>query len=208
MRIKLYFLVVCAFSLVGCVSETRSLVSSQDIPASKYKKVILFVENLDGMERPAAEQILVTTLRDAGVEAVSSSEAFKSEKSLDATAQGALIRRQGFDAALYVTVLEKGVVEEQVEGAWFDLANNEMHIDPVGGITATLRGYVVKPDGSVYYSNWTMKTKSELQDVQSAKQVWISETVAVGHGQFSNMSLIFAQAAKQIVQKMRGDNAI
>lgn len=184
------------------------MASSQDIPASKYHKIVLFVENLSDAERSAAEQIVVGTLRDSGIEAVSSSEVFKTQKDLSANAQGAFIRKQGFDAALYVTVLEKGSEEEQIEGAWFDAGNNEMHIDPIGGIAATLRGYVVKPDGSVYYTNWTLKTRSELQDVQSAKQVWVSETAAVGHGNFSNMNLVFSQAAKQIVEKMRADKAI
>ena len=34
------------------------MASSQDIPASRYHKIILFIENLDDAELPAAEQIV------------------------------------------------------------------------------------------------------------------------------------------------------
>lgn len=40
----------------GCAaSETRSLVSKEDIPANKYQKVAVFIENLDGADHAAEE---------------------------------------------------------------------------------------------------------------------------------------------------------
>lgn len=193
--------------LVGCASETHSNVSQADIAPNKYKKLVLFVENLDVGEKSSAEKIITGTLTEEGLNVVSSTQIFNG-RSLTPEAQAALIRSQGVDAALYITVLEKGAAEEQIEGAWYDFDNDEMHIDPVSGIAATIRGYEVRPDGSVYYRSLGLKTRAELQDVNTAKEVWQSETVVVGHGQISNMAAMLAQAAKQIADKMRSDQAI
>jgi hypothetical protein len=193
--------------LFGCASETHSNVSQGDIAPNKYKKLALFVENLDAGEKSSAEQIITGALGEEGLNVVSSTQIFGG-RSLTPEAQAALIRSQGIDAALYVTVLEKGAAEEQIEGAWYDFNNDEMHIDPISGITATLRGYEVRPDGTVYYRSLGLKTRAELQDVNTAKEVWQSETVVVGHGQVSNMAAMLAQAAKQIAEKMRSDQAI
>ena len=193
--------------LFGCAGETHSNVSQADLPSAKYRKLALFVENLDAPEKLPAEQIITKAFGDAGLKVVSSSDIFGTH-SLSPDAQASLIRSQGFDAAVYVTILEKGATDEQIEGAWYDFNNNEMHIDPVSGITATIRGYAVKPDGTVYYHTLGLKARAELQDIKTAKEVWQSETIVAGHGQVSNMNAMFAEAAKQIVEKMRSDQAI
>jgi hypothetical protein len=193
--------------LVGCAqSETRSVASSADIPASRYKKVVLFIENLDDRERPAAEAMISKTLTDAGVNVAASSEVFDAK--LDPNSQGQRIRKAGFDAALFVKVAQKGIFEEQIENAYFDGQMIQMNMGLITVGHNVTEFYSIRPDGSVYQPMLVLKTQSELQDVKSGKQVWAGETIASGHARTTNMSVVFAQAAKQIVEKMRADQAI
>jgi hypothetical protein len=197
-----------AFLVVGCAqSETRSVVNPADIPPSRYKKIVLFVENIEGRERAGAEQVVSKTFQDAGINTVPSSEVFGGTK-LDANTQGQRIRKAGFDAALFLNVAQKGAFEERVENAYFD---GEMIQITMGFVTVghnVTDFYLIKPDGSVYYPMLVLKAQSELQDVKSGKQVWAAETIASGHAQTTNMTMVFTQAAKQIVDKMRADQAI
>ena len=68
--------------------------------------------------------------------------------------------------------------------------------------------YIIKPDGSVYQSMLILKTNADLQDTQTAKQVWTSETISSGNAKTTNMAALFNQAAQQIVTKMREASAI
>lgn len=193
----------------GCVaSETRSVSNPSDIPAGKYRKVALFIENLDESERALAEQIVISALQSVGIPAISSSNLFRNRGPINPNTQASIIRKEGFDAVLYVTVLEKGAAEERVPNAYYDgnMVNVSMGFVTVGHSLTDL--YVVKSDGSVYHPMLAMKTRSELQDVKSAKNVWAAETVATGHARTTNMSALFTQASQQITEKLRADQAI
>lgn len=201
---------VCSFALLlaACAaSETRSLVSSGDIPASKYKKVAVFIENLEDSERPAAEQIVVTTLRNAGVNAVSGPDVFKKRGKLSEQIKASIVQKE-FDAVLYLTVIEKGPVDEMVPNAFFDgqMINYDFGIMAVGHNVTDM--YTIGQDGRVYKPMLALKTKVDVQDTKSAKNVWTSETISSGHAKTTNMRTLFDQASKQIVAKMREDSAI
>jgi len=205
---KRFFIIVFALLLAGCAaSETRSLVSTDDIPASKYKKLAVFIENLDDAERPGAEQIVRATLQNAGVNAVSGSDVFKGRGKLSEKAKASIVQKE-FDAVLYLTVVEKGMVEELIPNAFFDgqMVQYNLGIMTVGHNLTDL--HVIKPDGSVYEQKLTLKTKVDLQDTKSAKAVWASETISSGPTKTTNMAGLFNQATNQIVAKMREDSAI
>jgi hypothetical protein len=198
-----------ALLLAGCAaSETRSIASPGDIPASKYKKVAVFIENLDESERVGAERMILASLKSAGINALSSGEIFRGREQLDSNAQAATIRKQAFDAVLYVTVLEKGLIEERVNNAYYDGQMIQMSLGFITVGHNVTDFYVVKPDGSVYTPSLILKTKSDLQDTKSAKQVWTAETISSGHPDVTNMTTLFGQTARQIVDKMRADQAI
>jgi hypothetical protein len=194
--------------LAGCASsETRSLVSKDDIPASKYKKLAVFIENLDDAERPAAEQIVCSTLQNAGVNAVSGPDVFKGRGKLSEKVKASIVQKE-FDAVLYLTVIEKGAVEELVPNAFFDgqMIQYNMGIVTVGHNLTDM--YVIHPDGSVYQPMLALKIKVDIQDTKSAKEVWSSETISSGNAKTTTMPALFTQASNQIVAKMREDSAI
>lgn len=206
--LKHFPILLFAFCLLGCASsETRSVVSKDDIPASKYRKVALFIENLDEADRSAAEKIVVTTLQNAGVSTVSGPDVFKGRTGLSEKAKASIVQKQ-FDAVIYLTVEQRGVIEELIPNAFFDgqMIQHNLGILTVGHDMTDL--HVIKPDGSVYEQKLTLKTKVDLQDTKSAKTVWISETISSGPTKTTSMAALFNQAANQIVAKMREDSAI
>jgi hypothetical protein len=204
-----------ALLLVGCTTaETRSVVSKEDIPEAKYKKVVVFIENLEDNERVPAETIVVTTLQAAGLNATSSTNFFNDSGKLSEQQKARLVQKE-FDAILYLKVVEKGVFEEIVPDVTHQgdmLVYSKQIIPGVFGATfATDIGanlYDLRPDGSVYKQMFGLKTQVDLQDTKSAKQVWSSETVATGEAHTSTMSMLFTQAFNQIVSKLREDHAI
>jgi hypothetical protein len=203
------FAVMVAVLLLGCAtSETRSAVSASDVPASKYKKIAVFIENLDEVERPAAEQIVSSTLHEMGIDAVSGPAIFDGRSPGLSEAAKASIVQSNFDAVLYLKVAEKGLSEERVENASSDgqtIVYN-FGILHLGHNWTDL--YDVRPDGSVYQPIMVLKTNVDLQDTKTAKIVWQSETISSGHARLTNMNVLFGQAAKQIADKMRQDQAI
>lgn len=187
---RILLLLFFAMLLVGCTSETRSVVSADDIPATRYRQIALFVENVPGPESATAEQIIGTALRSAGVRAVGKSEIFKDHEDMDAGAQANFIRAQGFDSVLYVTVLESGYVPEGVNTvSWNTPVMGFMFSGP-------------RP------AEWALKTKSELQDANTAKLVWSAETITSGIAEVSNINLLFTQASQQIINKLGTDHII
>jgi hypothetical protein len=206
-----HFLILSFVSslLAGCAaSETRSLVNKDDIPASKYKKVAIFIENLDEAERPAAEKIVVAALQNAGVNAASGPDIFKGRGTkLSEKAKASIVQKE-FDAIIYLTVVEKGLVEELIPNAFFDgqMVQYNLGIMTVGHDLTDM--YIIKSDGSVYQPMLALKTKVDMQDTKSAKPVWTSETISSGHAKTTNMPALFTQASNQIVAKMREDSTI
>lgn len=208
--LPVFTIVMVSAVLAACgSSETRSLVSTQDIPASKYRKVILFIENTTPQEQREAERVFVAALKQRGINSTGSAEFFATNPKLSDAAKAALVRKHGFDAAMYVAVLEKNVVEERVPNTWHD--GQMIHSSIFGLITVShdiAGSYIPKQDGSVYQPLLALKLKAELQDVNSGKHVWVAETVATGPAAANNMSLLFTQASNQVADKLRTDQAI
>ena len=207
---KYFALVILGLSLVGCASsETRSLVNKDDLPASKYKNVAIFIENLEEAERLGAEQIVLSALQNSGINAVSGQETLKRRgAALTENAKAALIQKQ-FDAVMYVRVAQKGQIEELIPNAYFDgqmVQINVLGIATVGHNLTDL--YIIKPDGSVYQSMVVLKTVADFQDTKTAKQIWTSETISSGNARGTNMAALFTQASRQIVEKLRADNVM
>lgn len=211
---------LCACALAACSAiETRSIVSTEDLPTSKYRKIALFIENLDDAERPMAEQILISTLQNSGVNAVSGQQIFHERGNLSEKAKASLVQKE-FDAVLYVSVLEKGVSEHFLPNASHDgqritFSNSLNAVVMNFGAAFTYdvsavdpRTYSLKPDGTVYEQQLVLKTRADLQDTKSAKQVWTAETVASSKPPFVEMPQLFVQASKQIADKLRTDGAI
>lgn len=212
--LKSVFIVAFALLLAGCAaSETSSLVSKDDIPAGKYKKIAVFIENLNESEQTAAEKIVVSTFQNSGVNATSGSAVFTGRGKLSEKAKAAIVQNE-FDAVLYLKMVEKGVTEEVVSGASHNGGMIVFQKAIIPGFNASFAtdigtdGYILKPDGSVYQPMLALKTKADLQDTKSAKQVWEAETIASVNAKFSSMESLFTQASNQIVEKMRADGAI
>ena len=196
-----------AMILAACSSETRSLVSSADIPVAKYNQVALFIEHIDSSLRTDAEEAAVSAFRNAGIQVVDGNR-FLSEQSVSTEKAKASVVQKQFDAVLYITILQSGKTEVQKQGAHFDGQAIRFQDNPLIAVCGeALQDYIIKPDGSVYRSLLALKTKAELQDTKSAKLVWTSETV--GYDAFSNVtSRLFRHAVDQIIEKMRSDKAI
>jgi hypothetical protein len=210
-------LFVACFLLVGCasaVSETRSIISAADLPATKYRSVVVFAENIDESERSAAEQFVVSALQGANISATSGKSLFEGRQ-LDEREKTKMIQDK-FDAVLYVNVAEKGLTEQRVE----NVTHNGQYIvyrRSVPGLTFTAaadvtedtsKSWILKDDGSVYEPILALKLKSDLQDTRTSKLVWTAETITTGKPVATTMPQLFDQASKQMVAKMREDHAI
>jgi hypothetical protein len=209
------FAVAIALLLVRCTAvETNSIASKEDIPEAKYRKFVVYIENLDDNERPQAEQIVISALQTAGLRAVSAPDYFKDRGKLNEQQKAQLVQND-FDAVLYLKVVEKGVFEEIVPDVTHQgdvLVYSKQLIPGIFGASlATDIGtnlYDLKPDGSVYKQMFGLKTQVDLQDTKSAKNVWTSVTAASGEVHVTNISILFTQASNQIISKMREDHAI
>jgi hypothetical protein len=225
-RLIIFFI---GFFLTGCAeSETRSVVSSSDLPGSKYRKIAVFVENSDPARSRSSvelnvsngtislmiptpsgsatdaeiEQKIGSALAGAGVKA-SSGPALFDGQTLSDQAKASFIQKR-FDAVLYVAVLTNGMREERVAGA----SHNGQYITMGGGGPEpiddyTLNSFELKPDGSVWHNVPTFQAKCDLQDTKTNKIVWSSETIATG-----GTLVLLSRASDQIVGKLRADGAI
>jgi hypothetical protein len=198
-----YFLnSVLGLLLVGCAaSETRSIVSSEDIPSGKYRKVIVFIEHNNEKERAALERAVILAIQGAGV-AVGSGTALFAGKRLSDEVKARIVQKD-FNAVLYVNVLVNGMREQLVEYARHDgqFITIDGRTEEIDHYAQTM--YNLKEDGSVYKLMPTLHTRSDLQDTKTNKQVWAAETIASG-----GTLTLYSQASKQIVQRLRADGAI
>lgn len=209
MRARNLLIFLCAVVLTGCAaSETRSVVSKDELPASKHRKVALFIEKLNQPESQATEQIVIAALQKAGGNAESGANIFARRGMLTEQAKAKVVQKE-FDAVIYLTVLEKGIFAEIVPNAWSDgqtITYSMLGLLEVSHNVTDL--YVVRSDGTVYQQMLTLKMKVDLQDTKTAKQVWTSETVSSGNVRLTNMDVLFGEASQQITEKMKTDNAI
>ena len=207
--------------LAGCASsETRSVVSKEDLPGSRYQRLAVFIENLDEGESALAEQVVVSALQGAGIHAVDGPGLLRSRGTKLSEKDKARIVQKEFDAVLYLTVLDKGLAEELVPNAQHDgesITFSNSLFGAFGLVNATFvtnittptnERFVLKDDGTVYARKLVLKTRADLQDTKSAKPIWSSETISSGDAGLSNMNLLFSQAAQQIIEKMRADGVI
>ena len=216
--------------LAGCAeSETRSIVSKSDLPAHKYQKIAVFVEEPGSSPRSSRttgpsvnigngqisffiptggttasateiEQKVLSALGSAGVVASSGPSVFKQQNLSDQAK--ALIIQKEFQAVLYVTV-EHGMSEENRTPASHDGTNVTFDNGEVKPISELSDAYKLKPDGSVYYVYPVVKMKSDLQDTKTNKLVWSAETIASG-----GTLVLSSKASEELVGKMRADGAI
>jgi hypothetical protein len=224
---RVFSFILSGLILTGCAnSETRSIVSTSDLPGSKYRRVAVFVENSDPAKPRASpslhasngslvlfipaptgsstdaeiEQKIVSALGSAGVKANSGPSLFNGQ-ALNDRAKAAILQK-GFDAVLYVTVLTNGMKAEQVA----DASHNGQFVkfgafqpEPIGNYLS----FDYRPDGTVWHDVPTFQAKCDLQDTKTNKVVWSSETIATG-----GTAVLLSRASDQIVEKMRADGAI
>jgi hypothetical protein len=195
------------FDTRGVASETRSAVSTQDLRSGKYRNVAIFIEGVGEPERSAAEQSVISTLQAAGLNPASAVTLFAERGNLTEQAKANIVQKE-FDSVLYWTIVQKGVVEELVPNARSDGRFLISNLGMVNFGEDLPAGYTVKPDGSVYRPQLALKTKVDLQDAKTAKQVWTSETVSSGNPKVANMNALLGQASQQIVEKMKSDGVI
>lgn len=199
--------------LCGCVeAKTTSAVSSADIPADKYRKVIVFVETSDEADHLLFEQLVATALQRAGVQAQSSLEVFNYSREVSGDDMAALIRQQNFQAALYVKVLREDLELIPVpnvtrDGQMFHSSGSfgPFQYNSATSVSAT---YSVTQDGHVVRPVLHLAIQSQMQDVWSAKQVWAAQTDATLNAKVGSVKLLVEQSLKQVVEKMQADRAI
>lgn len=195
--------------LAGCVTaETRSIVSPQDLPQSRYRKLAIFVEGLTEAEQFAGEGVLVAGLRNKGINAIASYDLFMGQGELTPAEKGDLVRKQDCDGVLYVSISHRAVEEQIIENAWFDGGLIRYRLGPLSYGHSFTDGYIIKSDGRVAKSVMVLGTKSELQDTTTAKTVWEAVTSASGDPRTSSVTKLFQEASQQMVDKMRKDRAI
>jgi hypothetical protein len=212
-----FSILILGFLLVGCaVSETRSIVAASDIPASRYKSIAIFVENLEETEQSALEHSLASQLRDAGAIVEDGNAILSQQGTTLSDADKARLIQARFDAVLYVNAVEKGPGERQLPNLFHDnqyiYAKNGAGSTVVGEINdLTDIHYNLYSDGTISEPVVVLKTKSDFQDTKSAKQVWTGETIAYAKNAFglnATMGVLTTDVAKQIAQQLKADKAI
>jgi hypothetical protein len=212
---QLFPISVLCLALAGCAgvdargvaSETVSSVSKKDVRPGKYRNIAVFIEGIREPERSAAEQIVILALHNAGLNPTGALALFAERGSITEQAKADVVQRE-FDAVLYWTFVQKGVVEELVPNA---RSNGEFVTFGAGlvKVSHNLTGdYIMKPDGSVYVPELALKTKVDVQDAKTAKQVWTAETVSSGSPKVATMDTLLGEASRQIVEKMKADELI
>ncbi len=200
--------------LAGCAemqSATNSAVSAGDIPQSKFRKVAVFVEN-DDAEQLQVEQTIAAELGSGAASGLALMNYSRSRLSPEDKAR--LIVSSGYDATLYVTVMQKAVVQEpvtDVSPGWGP--NGEPMLCKRSSIITSCFGapswYSIQADGSILRTSVTLITKSELVDVRSGKTVWAADTtVKADGGNLGAAIILFRQAAREINSKLRADRVI
>lgn len=144
---------------------------------------------------------MISAFQSAGMVAGSGKALFKG-RNVNDQSKARIVQRE-FDAVLYVAVLTTGMREKLVP-----YARHDGQFITIDGETKEIDHYVenaysLKEDGSVYESVPTLHTKCDLQDTKTNKQIWTAETIATG-----GTLVLFSQASKQIVDKLRTDGAI
>jgi hypothetical protein len=190
-----------------------SAVSSADIPAPKYRKIVVFVENMDDADRLTMEEIIASAVQSSGVQAQPSLEAFSYHRKLDGAQMASIIQEQKFDATLYVTVTQKALLLEPARDV-FPMSDGAGGWMVCKGDASTHfcfsmpSWYTVTSSGQLARLVLTFAAKAELQDVTSAKEVWTADTSASARDGPANMGSLVSQASAQLVQKMRADHVI
>ena len=163
--------------------------------------------------------MIVSSLKSAGVHAVSGPALLTSRGAKTDSAKARIVQSE-VDAVLYVSVLEKGTVEELIPSATHDgqtvtfAQSYDAGFIALSGslsieVTDANAGlFILKDDGTVYQPLLILKLSADLQDTQSAKQVWRSETISSGKPNVTTMHQLFVQASAQTTEKMRADGAI
>ncbi|MGA7862106.1 MAG: hypothetical protein WCB19_09680 [Thermoplasmata archaeon] len=218
-RLALIFLLGSALASCVTTSDSQTAVSAADIPASKYKQVAVFIENVSEAEHASADAVVVSTLQGLGVNAVSGDSLFNEHNgNLSDAAKVRILKERSIDALLYIKVQssnEQLITNARFDGQFVYLTHDDGTVDT---ITPQAGGFTIKPDGRVYQSSPMLVTRAELQDVKSAKLVWTADTVTYPQYQVAwlgmnfsggaTASSLFQEAAKEIVGKMRSASAI
>jgi len=210
--------------LLGCaaVTETQSVISSDDIPESKYKKIFVVVQNFEEADRSKAEDSLLHELRDIGITGISSDDAFVDGRNFTDIQKMKYIQ-ENYEAVLYVRLVQIGVAEKQGDNASH---NGEMvtfygHFSGFNGFLEThsvtslgvesiiiKQNYILKPDGTVYEAGRAIQLNSEMQDTKTNKRVWVADTSSFVKRTDETTTSLFRNAAQDLVKKLKVDEAI
>jgi hypothetical protein len=215
---------ILAALLLGCaaVTETRSVVSSGDIPEAKYNKIVIVVQNFGEDEHSKAEQALVHELRSAGIAGISTDDVLAKGKNFT-DAQKTKLIQDNYEAVLYVRLIQSGTAERRLDDASHDGQMVTFH-DHFAGFNGFLeshsttrlgvnhiivkQNYILKPDGAVYEKGRAIQLNSELQDTKTNKRVWVGDTSAFIKNADESTASLFQDAAQNLIKKLQADKAI
>jgi hypothetical protein len=201
----------CAYSPPEVSTQSVSSVSGN--PAVRYRSLVVFVENVDSGAQLGAEEAIAAALRKSGVQAKSSLEVFNYSRSVDDITKAKMIRSQGFDGVLFVTLVRAETATKPAPGIYQSTLNGA----PVlcgswsGGQwckSPQLTEYSLDAQGQVVVATAIVVTQSTLEDVKTAQRVWASETTATANLKFGTASNLYELAAGNVVAKLRQDRVI
>ncbi len=205
--------------LAGCAAYTPPEVTTQSVssagsnPTTRYRAIVVFVENVDPGAQLTAEEAIVATLKKSGVRAKSSLEVFNYSRSIDDVTKANVIRSQGFDGALFVTLVRAETTATPAQGVLRGSFNGiEMLCEQRSwGQTCTTPAgtqYSVDATGKIVVATSVVVTQATLQDVHTAQQVWAGETTASVNTKFGTTDELYELAARNVVAKLRQDQLI
>ena len=183
-----------ALLLVGCASTCMRTQTAPDYDGKRYAKLMVWVNEPDGLLMQDAEDRFVRELDSFGVEALTSCALFFPGKEYAFVEQMAVLVEQSIDGVLFVSCTGTWSSSHHVS----ERTTTRGQVDPVTGnlraTTKTRGGYTVtKPRAS-----FTV----ELLDVESGDIVWIAYSETKGNAYAGRKTLyrsLVDKAAGQLV---------
>ncbi len=201
--------------LAGCAADQAMTVGEVNnaVPTGGYRNILVFVEN-DEQDQLDLENVIVTKLRNSGVNADSSLALFQfSRKNFDPKEMGSVILNRGFDSVIYVDIIKKEVVTKNVTDKTYQRSQNGYVLCSTYTILQYCypmpNSYNIDRNGNLTESSLVILAKSELYDVHSNQDVWTAETsISTDGSNSADIPKLFPDLAQQITIKLQTEKVI
>jgi len=193
--------IAMALMLAGLGCATTNIESVKDPAANgKVYNNFLISGNFNDLgERKTAEIAFASAFSDQGISAVPSINVLLPTRNYSAEEASKIVKDQGFDAVLNVTLTKEYVDQSVVPGSSSTDCSTDKKTGQVHCYTTNTPPRVVNEP--------RIKCDLSLTDVATDKNVWVANTLTSG-GQGTNFSTMMDSMAKQALSKLNKEGLV